>query len=180
MGSLSGEDIALLFLIVRKFKPANVIETGVAQGASSYAILESLRLNGRGKLTSIDLPNFNPAGFSYKDGTFDTTYVSSDLGTGWLIPQSLKDRWTLVLGKSAELLPMMNQQADLFFHDSEHSYENMMFEYKWAYNHLSPRGVIASDDIHLNEAYEDFKREVRDMRSILRPEKHSFGVLVKQ
>ena len=36
----------------------------------------------------------------------------------------------------------------LFFHDSDHSYENMFFEFKWAWDHLEAE-VLISDEVQI-------------------------------
>jgi hypothetical protein len=53
-----GGSIDLIYFICRIIKPAYVIETGVAAGWSSYAILEALSKNEKGHLDSSDLPYF--------------------------------------------------------------------------------------------------------------------------
>jgi hypothetical protein len=153
----SVKEIAL-YLLIRKYRPSLVVETGVAQGISSRFILEAIRENGAGKLISIDLPNYNPEGYVYGDdiGTVDRTYVKKTLGTGWLVNESLRDNWQLILKPSRDALPEIREQADLFFHDSEHSYKNMMFEFEWARGHLSDGGFIVSDDIERNDAFQRF------------------------
>lgn len=54
---------------------------------------------------------------------------------------------------------MITASVGLFFHDSEHSYENMMFEFKWARKHLDYHGFIVSDDIGWNEAFDHFYKK---------------------
>lgn len=152
----------VLFLLVRRHQPKTLVETGVAQGISSTFILKALAENGEGKLISIDLPNYDPKGFRYADakGTVDHTYVKKELGVGWIVPKELRPRWDLRLGSSADLLPALDaQKFDFFFHDSEHSYENMAFEYRWAREHLLPGGLLVSDDIHWNTAFPEFVRD---------------------
>ncbi len=47
----------------------------------------------------------------------------------------------------------------IFFHDSDHSFENMNFEFKSALKALDPVAVI-SDDVSLDKSYSRFcKRE---------------------
>lgn len=44
----------------------------------------------------------------------------------------MKDAWTLKIGKSTKVLPKVLEdvgEIDIFLHDSEHTYENMMAEY---------------------------------------------------
>lgn len=166
VGGYFGPKELLLFSVIRKFKPVRIVETGVAQGVSSYAILKALQLNGQGKLISIDLPNRNPNGYRYHDGTLDTVYTPPDLMPGWLVPEELRKFWVLKLGRSSEVLPTLDGSVDMFFHDSEHSYENMAFEYNWAYSHLSKGGIITSDDIGWNTAFRDFAEAHKDMKPI--------------
>jgi len=52
----------IIYTLIRCLKPRIVIETGVANGASSTFILSALEKNNLGKLYSIDLPtDFLPA-----------------------------------------------------------------------------------------------------------------------
>lgn len=46
----------------------------------------------------------------------------------------------------------------LFFHDSDHSYENMTFEFNHAWDVLNAR-ILLSDDIDGNSAFQDFCTE---------------------
>ena len=53
-----GADYPLLYFLTRYLVPKNVLETGVAAGFSSYAILSALKKNGKGTLYSSDFPYF--------------------------------------------------------------------------------------------------------------------------
>lgn len=143
------------YLLIRLLKPQTVVETGVAQGASSYFFLKALDQNGAGKLISIDYPNRDPEGYRYDDKV-DSVYVPRELSPGWLVPDSLRTRWTLRLGRSSDVLPTLDTKIQMFHHDSEHSYKNMMFEYEWALQHVEKGGVIMSDDIGWSNAFQDF------------------------
>ena len=155
-----------LYALIRYLKPNKVVQTGVASGVSSSLILLALKNNERGKLIDIDLPNRQKDGYQYKDGTLDTVFTPEGLDPGWVVPQDLRERWSLHLGSSEEILPRIGA-CDIFYHDSEHSYENMMFEYKWAYSHLSNHGILASDDIGWNNAWRDFHKENKDLYPLL-------------
>ena len=62
IGASAGLKEVALYLLVRKYKPKVILETGVANGISTYFILKALHLNGSGKLISIDYPNYNKRG----------------------------------------------------------------------------------------------------------------------
>lgn len=139
----------ILYVIVRSLKPKVVIETGVAAGVSSAYILKGLEDNNLGMLYSIDypLPHILPKGFEI----------------GCAIPRNLRHRWKLIIGKSKEVLPNLLEELkeiDIFFHDSEHSYENMIFEFKLAWKYLRKGGLLLSDDIFWNNSFFDFAKEV--------------------
>ena len=162
IGGVPSPKEAILYLVARKQKPERVIETGVAQGVSSVFLLEAIRQNKTGRLTSIDLPNYRPEGRNYvsEPATHDGTYVKRRLGIGWLVPPPLRANWSLLHGASREILPGLRPtDLDLFYHDSEHSYENMRFEYEWALTHLRAGGILASDDIDWNRAFRETVRE---------------------
>lgn len=158
---------ALLFAITRILKPAVVVETGVASGHSSLGILAALELNRKGHLYSIDKPN---AEYITDSGT-----VWSDLtdrGVGWLVPVELRPRWTLRLGHSAEQLPRLINgldHVDLFYHDSEHTLVNMLFELETCWSKMATGGVIVADNINWNSAFYEFCSSKRIPHSVLFP-----------
>jgi len=51
-----------------------------------------------------------------------------------------------------------NFTNSIFFHDSDHSYENMSFEFKYAWD-IMKVAVIVSDDVEQNKAFKDFCTE---------------------
>jgi predicted O-methyltransferase YrrM len=179
-GGWPGVKEAILYHLIRRSKPNLVIETGVAQGVSSTFILKALADNDHGDLISVDLPNRNPAGYMVpgERGLVDRAYVKLGKEVGWIVPKSLRDRWKLILGPSESVLPKINDPIQLFFHDSAHSYHNMMTEYQWAWGRLDRGGLIVSDDIQLNSAFSDFRRlHPADARVLLMGSNH--GVIQK-
>ncbi len=138
-----------LYFIVRCARPEVMVETGVAHGVSSWTILNAMHKNGMGKLYSIDLPNQDLK-------SYNPTNIQQS--SGWAVPDILRQRWELRLGPSQELLPkLINElkKIDVFFHDSDHSYENMTFEFEAVYAALKTGGLILSDDVHKNAAFSD-------------------------
>jgi len=149
----------ILYLLCRYLQPERVVETGVWLGYSSAMILQALEDNGIGLLTSIDLP-----GATYiADGTHVDESLCLGATTGMVVPQELWHRWQLILRDSREVLPGVlkeNRQIDIFIHDSEHSYETMIFEYRTAWPHIKQGGLLISDDIDWNTAFLDFSKEI--------------------
>lgn len=148
-GAMGNSLAGVLYAIVLSSSPEIVIETGVASGVSSAHILLALEDNGKGQLFSIDLPT-------------ERWPLPKGKQPGWLIPEELRHRWTLRLGRSSEILPDALQQfksVDIFLHDSEHSYENMEWEYQVVWPYLKKRGLLLSHDINANKAFLEFSRE---------------------
>ena len=150
-GALQLESATALYAFVKNIKPKLIIETGVASGFSSRVILEAMEENHIGKLISIDLPNYaNKEGFYDQDGTFDRTYTPKKPGVGWLVPNKLKHRWNLLLGNSQKILPNIKGSPEIFLHDSDHSYTNMTYEFRWA---IKKTKYLLADDVTRNDAW---------------------------
>lgn len=140
-------ELRSLYLLTRLIKPDCIVETGVASGASSAYILRALHDNKNGQLYSIDLPPDNlPKGKT----------------SGWIVPQSLRSRWRLYIGDTKELLePLLHKLGgiDCFIHDSLHTYEHMMWEFRTAWKYLQHGGLFVSHDVGANDAFFDFMNE---------------------
>lgn len=163
-GVMSYEEGIALYALTRKLKPAIIVETGVCSGFSSALILQALHMNEHGHLYSVDFPEL--IGKEYEPDTFwegkGNAVVPRGKASGWLIPEYLRHRWTLHLGKSQDVLPGLLQSLgsiDIFIHDSEHSYECMMFEYQRGFSALRSGGLLISDDIMWNTAFFDFAKQ---------------------
>jgi predicted O-methyltransferase YrrM len=141
-----------LYTLVRVLRPDTVIETGVAHGSSSWLILNAMRRNERGTLYSIDLPG--------RDAHHGYNVPASQ--TGSLVPEELRRRWNLVVGDSAVELPRVLREigaVDVFFHDSDHSYEAMRREFNVVIPQLRQGGVLVADDVHKNSAFSEACRK---------------------
>ena len=144
------------YLVCRIVKPAIVVETGVQSGMSSAFILQALKDNGTGSLYSIDWP----------DKRLLAALPSQDrrgMESGWVVPPELTDGWRLITGRSQEkLLPLLKQleAVDIFIHDSDHSFKNMYEEYETAWPFLKSNGILISDDIDVNQAFQSFASKI--------------------
>lgn len=139
-----------LYTITRILKPETVIETGVFEGNSSLSILSAMKENNKGFLYSIDLPSHD---------------MSPGKLPGWRVPEHLRNRWDLRAGKSSDMLPTLLpevEDVDIFLHDSDHSYENMYWEYRTAWDHIKPSGALLSHDVSQNAAFKDFAKHVSE------------------
>ena len=139
------------YCLVRTYKPKIIVETGTSMGWSSYMILSGISRNQTGHLYSFDLN--------------DSENVKNYGGVGYLVTEKLKVNWTLTIGDSKENLePTLKKltQIDMFIHDSEHSYEMMMYEYSTAWNYLKKDGILGSDDINHSDAFKEFTENYSD------------------
>lgn len=162
----------VLYSLCRLLRPLAVVETGVASGLSSSYILRALHDNNAGMLVSIDLPNYEETLIRENPDYLPRPISNLPSGKqpGWLIPDELRQRWRLILGKSREVLLSALEglgSIDLFLHDSEHTYQNMMFEYIAAWQYLRKGGVLLSDDIGWNSAFLNFARANKKIPQIL-------------
>jgi predicted O-methyltransferase YrrM len=122
-----------LYLLVRAARPRVVVETGVLYGASSAHILAALARNGGGELHSLEIGR-DPREPQHHH----------------FVPGELQRHWTLVIGDSRhELGPLLKRNApvDMFLHDSLHTFDHMTWEFETALPHLSPAGILTSDDV---------------------------------
>jgi hypothetical protein len=113
--------------VIRTLRPRIMIETGVESGFSTEHFLTSMDAVNEGHLYSCDP---QPSGF------YDKFPI-------------VHPRFTFMREPSQEACPKIaakHGKIDLFLHDSDHSWENQIWELHWAWHHVRSGGVIASDD----------------------------------
>jgi len=149
----------LLYVICRAARPETVVETGVGVGTSSAFILQALNHNDRGSLYSVER-------------------VKMGL-TGLLVRGELKERWHLTIGKSSDELPKIvnDREIDIFLHDSEHSNQNMLFEYGIAWPKIRESGYLLSDDIVDNFSFFRFSSRLESDLNVVVDD---FGIVRKR
>jgi len=164
LGAIGYAEGTYLYTVVRTLRPQVAVETGVANGFSTAFLLQALHANGEGRLHSIDLPR--EVGRAYEPGTFyegeGRAGIPPGSEPGWLVPDELRERWTLILGRSQEELPPLLERVgtiDFFMHDSEHSFDCMWFEFNAAWPRLREGGVLVSDDVNSTEAFARFAKQ---------------------
>jgi len=159
--------LSLASSLTQLMRPRSTVETGVARGFTSAAILSALDANGSGLLYSVDLPALG--------------FPESKLGEA--VPAELKSRWRLRIGPSRKVLSTVLREAapvDLFLHDADHTYESQIEEFEAVWPHLRPGGVLISDDVN-NPAFLDFCKERRLSPMLIKQEKAGYlGAVKKQ
>lgn len=178
IGKIGGYSQEFLYRLVRLYKPETVIETGVYRGISTSFILQALEDNGSGTLYSIDLPM---AKYYDDRGNLDYSPLSKRENTGFCVPYRLKKRWNLILGDSKEELPKLLKKLgniDFFYHDSEHKYNTMMWEYETVFPYFNKLSIISSDDISWNGAFCDFC-QAHELKPFLVKSKFGYSIINK-
>lgn len=118
------------YALVRALKPEHVVETGTDKGLGTLVFQKALAMNGTGRVTTIDI---NPT-------------------AGLLLRGQYAERVDLRLGSSVEILSRLGSQVDLFIHDSLHTPEYEIAEFKAVAPWLSGRAIVLSDNAHASTA----------------------------
>ena len=123
------------YALARALRPRRVIEIGAHDGLGSLLLLRALELNQRdghpGALTSFDV---NPA-------------------AGWLVGEH--PQWQLRIQSSDEGLPEVlvpDAPLDMLVYDGWHTFEAEYADLRVAADHLTPQGVLVSDDAQVTQA----------------------------
>ena len=161
-GWVNLDDALFLYWLVRTAKPKTIVQTGVCNGLSAAFMMLALARNGsEGRLHVIDLaPVFDPndPGWTIA-GEMYGVVIPEGKTTGWLVPDTYRDRLEVWNGDAKDLLPKMIDKVgavDFFYHDSDHTYDHMMFEFREAKRKLTKGGLIVGDDVSWNASLWDF------------------------
>ncbi len=146
-----GGNFILLYFLTRKFKPKVVVETGVAAGWSSLAILRAFAKNGKGKLYSSDFPYFrleNPeqyVGYLAKNELNKTDWFLDIRGDDIAIPEILKR--------------IGDNNIDLFHYDSDKSYSGRKKVFNNLFSKFNSKTIMIFDDIQDNLHFKDLIKQ---------------------
>lgn len=137
--------INLLYDCTKLLKAQKVIETGVAYGWSSLAILKALHDINFGKLYSVDMP------YPRKNNENDV---------GIVVPKYLKENWSLIREPDKpgiiKALEKAGGKIDLCHYDSDKSWWGRHYAYPILWDSLKPKGLFISDDIQDNLYFSEF------------------------
>ena len=164
-----GGNYILLYFLIRKFKLVNIVETGVAAGWTSLAILRALKKNGKGFLYSSDFPYFrleNPEKY--------VGYLAKDI--------SNNDNWFLDIRGDDVALPeivkqLKNKTIDLLHYDSDKSYSGRVNALKTLDSKIDSKTIIIFDDIQNNLHFKDFIEKNRKDFSVYEFEGKYIGII---
>lgn len=138
--NIADELCLLIYLTVRTYHPLTILETGVANGVSSYFILNAMNKNNQGTLYSTD--------------------IASDVGG--ILNEEEKKRWKLKVLNNRKIGSQFREivddlpSMDIFVHDSDHTFDGQMSEYKQIYHKISDSGFLISDDVDMSYAFIHF------------------------
>lgn len=140
-----GGDFQLVHFLVRHLQPRVVLETGVAAGFTSQAILSALERNDQGSLFSSDFPYFR--------------LEAPEQYVGCLVDDALRPRWHLELNGDRVNLAAFGpalDQIDLVHYDSDKSVEGREFVIDAIASKLSAGAVVVMDDVDDNTYFRDW------------------------
>lgn len=165
-----GGSIDLIYFLCRILKPTFVLETGVAAGWSSYAILEALNKNEKGNLDSSDLPYFrieNPEAY-----------------IGILVPDRLRSRknWKLRTDGDFENLNVFlkgNKKYSIIHYDSDKRKVSRLDFLERIEPWLSDSAVLIMDDIQDNYAFKEYVFDKKSKFKIFEYEGKYVGVIFR-
>ena len=137
--AMEGASIArlvVLDLVMSKIEPDLIIETGTQHGVSASVISDYVsRSNKKVIAKTIDVAH--------------QVLIRRETNVNYIVLESPIRR-----SFQKETLSARTRNT-VFFHDSDHSYENMYFEFDWAWNRLGVSALV-SDDADGNSAFLDF------------------------
>lgn len=141
--SLALSQRSLWWAIVRLRKPSLVVEAGVWYGLGSTVLLRALELNAQegheGRLISFD----------------------PDPTAGWLVPERLRHRWTLVHDGTEDALErqLVGRELDFFIEDTPSAYARERAGYEAALRHSTPAAILLASNGENTRALADLCHE---------------------
>jgi predicted O-methyltransferase YrrM len=138
-------DINLIYAAVRFSGAERVVETGIAYGWSSLAILAGLDGREYAKLVSVDMPY---------------PKRNNEAFVGIVVPERLRGAWQIVREPDRrgleKALRLVGGTVDLCHYDSDKSWWGRKYGFPLLWEALRPGGIFISDDIQDNMAFAEF------------------------
>ena len=164
-----GGNYILLYFLILKFNPLNIVETGVAAGWTSLFILRALQKNGKGFLYSSDFPYFR-----LKNPEQYVGYLAKN--------EANKDNWFLDIRGDDIALPeivskLRNNYIDIFHYDSDKSYSGRSNALKILNSKINSKTIIIFDDIQNNLHFKNFVEKNKREFCVLEFEGKFIGII---
>lgn len=138
-------DLGLLYAATYLSKATRIVETGVAYGWSSLAILAALERQDKARLISVDMPY---------------PKMGNENWVGVVVAERFRKKWHLIREPDRnglkKALALFDGSIDLCHYDSDKSYQGRQFAYPLLWNALRSGGIFISDDIQDNFAFKEF------------------------
>ncbi len=161
-----GGDYSLLYALSEKLMACHVVETGVAMGYSSLALLLSVSKR-KGMVYSTDRP--------YPLKSYDTF-------VGYLVPEEFHNHWKLFRMPDRDGLKKvfrLHKEFDLIHYDSDKSKVGRLWGYEQLWSRLRKGGIFVSDDIADNLAFKEFCSAINKEPMVLKRGRNYIGVIEK-
>lgn len=167
--NMGGEGaISFLYHIVKESKARSVLETGVAYGWSSLAILLAIKDEDKALLISNDMPYIK---------------MNNDDYVGCVVPENLKSKWQLQRLPDIKGIPLalkkLYNSLDLCHYDSDKSYTGRAWSSPILWKALKVGGLFVSDDINDNLAFKHFCKSIDRKPIIIEHLGKYVGIVVK-
>lgn len=160
--------ISFLYHLVHAGKAKNIIETGVAYGWSSLAILLAIKEREGARLISNDMPYIKMDNADY---------------VGCIVDDSLRPKWDLQRLADVNGIPKaiarFNNQVEIFHYDSDKSYTGRMWSSPIIWKALVDGAYFISDDINDNLAFTHFCEQVNRKPLVIEHDGKFVGIIQK-
>ncbi len=161
--------INLIYNCIIQIKAKLVIETGVAYGWSSLAILKGLSETTNGKLVSVDMPYVNKKSENY---------------VGIVVPNFLRKNWVILdqpdIPGIKNAIKISGEKVDLCHYDSDKTWWGRDYAYPLLWDSLKPGGLFISDDINDNLYFSEFVKNKSASFSVIKHGERFIGMIRKQ
>lgn len=162
-------DLSLIYAAIVLSGAKTIIETGVAYGWSSLAILAAMHDRDAARLFSVDMPY---------------PKRNNEAFVGIVVPQNLRRNWTIIREPDRrgveKAIARAGGMIDLCHYDSDKSYWGRQYAYPLLWDALRPGGIFISDDIQDNFAFKEFVEQKRVPFATVRSGGKYVGIARKQ
>ena len=161
-------DLELLYSASKLSGAKKILETGVAYGWSSLALLASIKDDDSSRLISIDMPY---------------PKMNNEEFVGCVVDNSLRDKWELIREPDRygilKAIEKFGGTFDLCHYDSDKSYYGRKYAYGMLWDALKDGGVFISDDIQDNMYFKEFVEGKKIQFSVIKSADKYVGIIYK-